>query len=268
VIKPRPLLFTLFGEFVFPLGQREVPVSKLVALAASFGISSTALRTALSRMTREGWLTHLPESGRTSYGLTKHGRDLMKEGIARIYETRPTWDGQWLIVAYSVPEVNRDRRDRLRRGLSFLGLGSLGNGIFVTPHDLASQVRELLGRQHLEGELTCIRGHLLLPTERIALVRRAWDLDDLARRYTDFIKRVQADFEVDKRGLDTGTLTNHDAFVRRTLLIHEFRRFPFTDPDLPPELLPTRWIGTVARELFLAYRELLKERSAAHYLAL
>lgn len=267
VIKPRALLFTLFGEFTHPLGQREVRVGKLVDLADAFNISGNALRTALSRVTQEGWLTRRQSDGKPSYGLSDRGRHLIEEGIQRIYHPRPRWDGQWLMVAYSVPEVKREVRDRVRLGLGYLGLGSLGNGLYVTPHDLARDVRELIERDGLEGELTCVRGYLLLPEDRASLVRRAWDLDEVARGYTDFVRRTKFKLRADRRRLDRVSLTEAEAFIRRTLLIHEFRRFPFSDPDLPPELLPRDWPGTAARRVFLEYRELLREMSNAYYLA-
>jgi phenylacetic acid degradation operon negative regulatory protein len=32
--------------------------------------------------------------------------------------------------------------------------------------------------------------------------------------------------------------------------VHEWRKFLFSDPGLPPQLLPPRWPGTQAAELF------------------
>jgi phenylacetic acid degradation operon negative regulatory protein len=33
-------------------------------------------------------------------------------------------------------------------------------------------------------------------------------------------------------------------------LVHEWRRFPFLDPQLPAELLPPQWIGARAASVF------------------
>jgi len=38
-------------------------------------------------------------------------------------------------------------------------------------------------------------------------------------------------------------------------LVHAWRRFPQIDPELPAELLPDRWSGTRAAELFRRYHE-------------
>ena len=55
-LNPRSLLFTLYGDYVHPVGQEELRVSALVQLAADLDVSGSALRSALSRMTHEGWL--------------------------------------------------------------------------------------------------------------------------------------------------------------------------------------------------------------------
>ena len=36
----------------------------------------------------------------------------------------------------------------------------------------------------------------------------------------------------------------------QTLLVHAWRKFPFLDPDLPAELLPSGWPRRRAHELF------------------
>jgi phenylacetic acid degradation operon negative regulatory protein len=41
-------------------------------------------------------------------------------------------------------------------------------------------------------------------------------------------------------------------------LIHDYRRFPFRDPDLPLELLPEGWRGRRAHDVFLEAHGLLR----------
>jgi phenylacetic acid degradation operon negative regulatory protein len=243
-LNPRSLLFTLYGDYVRPLAQREVRVGALVRLAAELGVGGGALRTALSRMTREGWLTARRRDGASRYRLSERGEELIDEGTRRIYgHHRAAWDGRWLLVSYSLPEPRRGERDRLRQGLSFLGLGSLGNGLFVTPHDLRAQVRDLIRRHGVEADVTLHHGTLEWPPDPAQVVARAWDLDRLATRYADFLDRMRRD--------RAGDPPERDAFCRRFLLTHEFRRFPFSDPDLPDVLLPPGWVGAAARSAFL-----------------
>jgi phenylacetic acid degradation operon negative regulatory protein len=262
-LNPRSLLFTLYGDYVRPLGQRDVRVGALVRLAAELSVGGNALRSALSRMTREGWLAARRDGGPPRYRLSPRGEDLIEEGTRRIYgHHRAAWDGRWLLVSYSLPEPRRGQRDRLRQGLSFLGLGSLGNGLFVTPHDLRAQVRDLMRRCGVEADVTLHHGTLEWPADPAQVVARAWDLGRLGARYADFLDRT-------RRELDGGGAVDHlddrAAFARRFLLTHEFRRFPFSDPDLPDALLPAGWVGTAAREAFLAYNARLRAPAERFY---
>jgi phenylacetic acid degradation operon negative regulatory protein len=259
-LNPRSLLFTLYGDYAHPLGQEEVRVGALVKLAAELGVSSTALRSALSRMGREGWLAARRNGGSPRYRLTARGHDLIEEGTERIYgRRRAGWDGRWLLVSYSLPERRRGQRDRLREGLSFLGFGSLGNGIFVSPHDLRREVRQLIGRQEVEQDVTVHHGTLEWPPDAAQVVARAWDLRGLEEPYREFLQRI-------REGLATADgLDDRESFRRRFLLTHEFRRFPYSDPDLPDALLPRDWVGSTAREAFLKYNRKLQRRAERFY---
>jgi phenylacetic acid degradation operon negative regulatory protein len=261
-LNPRSLLFTLYGDYVHPLGQEDVRVGALVRLAAELGVTANALRSALSRMSREGWLAARRDGGASRYRLTSRGRQLIEEGGARIYgRHRAAWDGRWLLVSYSLPEPRRGQRDRLRQQLTFLGLGALGNGLFVTPHDLRRPVRELVRRHGVEREVTMHHGTLDWPDEPALLVARAWDLERLAGRYAEFLDRTRRDLAGPPPADD------RDAFRRRFLLTHEFRRFLFSDPDLPDALLPSAWVGGVAREAFLQSNRRLRRRAERFYCA-
>lgn len=259
-LNPRSLLFTLYGDYVHPGGQEELRVSALVRLAADLDVSGSALRSALSRMTHEGWLEASRGGGRPRYRLSARGRQLIEEGTRRIYgRHRARWDGHWLVVSYSLPEGRRGERDRLRQGLNFLGLGSLGNGLYVTPHDLRQEVRQLAARCKAEHVVTIYRGHLEWPTDPHQLVGRAWNLDAVRQRYEDFLTATR------QAAAEGPPADDREAFRRRFLLTHEFRRFPFSDPDLPDDLLPDGWVGQSARALFLDYNRKLRRQAERYY---
>ena len=265
-IRPRSFLFTLFGDYVQPLTPAGVSISTLIRLGADFRIGASSLRSAVSRMASEGWLSHL---SRTSYSLGPAGKPLITEGTARIYAgVRKEWDGRWLVVAYSVPERTRELRDRLRSALLFAGLGAVGNGVLISPHDLREEVRQIITRLGVEGSVTVVRGELSSPKDSQALVARAWELESIAARYDSFYHRARTGLSRDAKLHMNCDLTPARAFKSRFLLTHEFRHFPFIDPDLPAGLLPRDWIGTRARQIFLEYNQLLKARAESYYLSI
>jgi phenylacetic acid degradation operon negative regulatory protein len=69
------------------------------------------------------------------------------------------------------------------------------------------------------------------------MVRQAWDLDEIEASYESFIARF-------------GGRARRDALTATVELVHAWRRFPWIDPALPDELLPTRWSGAEAAKLF------------------
>jgi phenylacetic acid degradation operon negative regulatory protein len=217
-------------------------------------------------MASEGWLSR---PGRSNYALGPAGTPLITEGTARIYAgLHKEWDGRWLVVAYSVPEGTRELRDRLRSALLFAGLGAVSNGVLISPHDLRYEVQQLITRLGVEGSVTVVRGELASPQDSQALVARAWQLDYIAARYDAFYRRARTAFARDSKHHGNGDLTPARAFKSRFFLTHEYRHFPFIDPDLPAVLLPPDWIGTKAREIFLRYNQLLKRRAETYYLSI
>ena len=250
----RSLLMTLLGEYVLPR-DRPVWTSVLVDALAGFGVEQKSARQALNRAAAEGWLVSERVGRRARWGLTQPGRRLLTEGAQRIYQFGRgdrLWDGRWLVLLVSVPEVKRDLRHRLRTRLSWAGFGSPEAGVWISP-DLsregeALEVLKELGLASGAMSFTATYGAVGEPG---AMVTRAWDLTGLERRYEAFI----AEFG----GLEPagGAAVLH----AQTRLVHEWRRFPFLDPQLPRELLPANWSGSAAAELF--HRRHTQWRSAA-----
>ena len=131
----RSLLMTVLGEYVLPQ-DHPVWTWVLVDTLAGFGVEEKSARQALARAAAEGWLVSERVGRRARWGLTPPGRRLLTEGAQRIYQfgrgERP-WDGRWLVLLVSVPEVKRDLRHRLRTRLSWAGFGSPEAGVWVSP---------------------------------------------------------------------------------------------------------------------------------------
>ncbi len=257
--RPQDLVFTLYGEYL--LGRDEPAwVGSLIRLLEPFGLSEGAVRTVLSRMSRKGWLDARRVGRRAYYSLSDRGRTLLEEGQERIFHAswdRP-WDGTWLVVAYSIPETTRRLRDRLRVQLAWLGFGSLGNGLWISPHDVEVRVREIAARMRIAEHLEAFRARRVSDTPVADLVRKCWDLDAIHRSYADFIARWRPELERCRKGVPSGRVTPEACYVLRFRLIHEFRRFPLEDPYLPRELLPPDWSGDEADALFHELHDLLE----------
>lgn len=250
----RSLLMTVLGEFVLPRG-RPVWTSTLVDVLGSFGIEEKSARQALARTAGEGWLVSERVGRRVRWSLTPPGRRLLTEGAERIYSFGRDcgeWGGTWLMLLVSVPEAKRDLRHSLRTRLTWAGFGSPTPGVWISPGtERQAEAHGILAELGLAAEAMSFVAAYGKIGDEDAMVARAWDLSALEDRYEGFID------EFTGLNPDTGDAVLH----AQTLLVHEWRRFPFLDPQLPAKLLPPNWSGAKAAELF--HRKHVEWRPAA-----
>ncbi|MFQ5890091.1 MAG: PaaX family transcriptional regulator C-terminal domain-containing protein [Gemmatimonadota bacterium] len=256
--RPQDLVFTLFGDFLL---HRPGPVwvGSLITLLRTLRLSEGAARTVLSRMVGKGWLAAARRGRHSFYDLTPRGRRLLEAGESRIYHPprdKP-WDGRWYLIAYSIPENRRSIRDGLRVRLSWLGCGSLGNGLWICPHDVRVPLEEIADSLRIRDNLELFRAEHTGFSDVQRLVAHCWDLPAINARYEAFIDRYWPEYEASRSKLEGGRLSPEECFVRRFALVHEYREFPLIDPYLPRSLLPREWAGDCAAGLFTAFHDLL-----------
>lgn len=252
------MLFTLYGDYAYPRGA-DLWLGSLVFLAGALGITEVAVRSAVARLAREGWIEPRRVGNRSFYGLSQAGRKLIEEGTHRIYDRRAPWSGNWTLLTYSIPETKRAHRDRVRKRLAWLGFGPVGGGTYISPRDVASDVTALVAHHAVGDFARVFEARLAGSASNAALARQSWDLRAIAARYERFIRHYQPMLRRDARRVQAHAMPDRDAFVMRFALTHDFRRFPFIDPDLPQSLLPANWAGTRARALFERYHDMLTE---------
>jgi phenylacetic acid degradation operon negative regulatory protein len=257
-VRTQFLIFTLFGDYVIYRGG-EIWTSSLIDLMALLGVSERAVRSALSRMTRKGWVTSEMHGRHSRYSLTPRGRTLLESGRERIYEpTFTDWDNCWHVVVYSLPEEKRRRRHTLRTQLSWLGFGHLAPGTWVSAHGRRPELENLFADLEVEPYVDLFSGLYKGPSSTEELVERCWDLTGLEAEYRDFIARFRPEYqECLLEENEQPPLSPETCFVRRFWLTHHFQSIPLKDPNLPAVLLPSDWIGFAARELFNDYHRLL-----------
>jgi phenylacetic acid degradation operon negative regulatory protein len=252
--RPPRLLLTLLGDYWWQRTE-SLPSAALVALLAEFGVSDSAARAALSRLTRNRLLVTSRSGRRTFVRLSERAAQILDEGARHIFSfgrDREPWDGMWSLLAFSVPEENRAVRDALRKQLRWLGFAPLYDGLWLAPRDQVTEVVGLLDELGI-STATAFRATAVPGSEPGGLPQRAWDLDDLRTRYEAFIAVAG---QLQARAL-AGQISPVEALVARTHVMDEWRAFPGLDPDLPAELLPAEWPRAAARETFITTYDLL-----------
>ncbi|MGI5454571.1 PaaX family transcriptional regulator [Streptomyces sp. CA-249302] len=252
------LILAVYGHYS-RLVRGWSSVADLITLLERLGVPAQATRSAVTRMTRRDLL--VPERRGTvrGYAATAKARLIFEEGDEVVYAplkpARPE-DG-WAIVSFSVPEAEREKRYTLRKRLVWLGMGQLESGLWLAPARVLPTVLKWVRRLGLEGYVDAFTAHHEGLGDTAALVRRAWNLDELAASYDRYLRSwspvLTAVRETD-RVSDPG-----DAFAVYTLALEQWMRFPYLDPGLPTELLPADWHGEAAQALAHELRERLAD---------
>jgi phenylacetic acid degradation operon negative regulatory protein len=238
------LLFTVLGEFALPAG-RPIPTSAFIDVFGRLGVEDKATRQALARAAADGWLTTQREGRYTLWRLSPAASDFLTEGAERIYgftAAQLEWDGRWVVVLARTPETNRPARHLLRTRLGWAGFGSPAPGIWISTHaDRAKEAERVLDEAGVREDAQILLAEHIGGGELSTMVSQAWNLDDIAVAYDEFLAQF-------------ARKPSTDAMVSLVQLVHTWRRFPLIDPALPRQLLPTGWSGARAAQLFQRQR--------------
>ena len=210
------VIITIFGDCIQPRGGRAA-MTELQALTDRLGIEGGALRTAMSRLAKDGWVERDREGRNSFYVLTRLGEATFLPATRQIYRARFTASGPWTIaISPALPDPN----------------GS-------TPAlEITRQVRiigpECAGHHRETGDLV-LQGE---PDAIPDWVRSAAIDSHLSTEYAEL-----ADLLATLTPEALAALSPLDALAMRVLLIHFWRRLVLRHPAPPEGLIEPDWPG-------------------------
>lgn len=259
------MIFTIYGDYIRHYGNK-IWIGSLIKLLKEFGHNEQSVRVSVSRIMKQGWLQSEKRGNRSYYYLTKRGEIRIEEAAGRIFKLNPhEWDGRWRMLMYTIPEEKRQIRDELRKELLWSGFGTFSNSCWISPNDLEKEVNVLIEKYDIQPYVDFFISEYKGPTENRMLVEKSWPLEEIEGKYEAFIAIYSKKFTIHKKMMETGEMMPAQCFVERTNLVHEYRKFLFTDPALPKELLPKVWIGNDATFLFEQYYKLLAQPASMFF---
>jgi phenylacetic acid degradation operon negative regulatory protein len=261
------LIITVWGDAIAPHGG-AVMLGGLIDLLAPLGINARLVRTSVFRLAREGWLKAKPIGRESLYRLTRDGVRRFRQAYRRIYSPPDEgWNESWEIVI--ADGSTAAQRRALKQELQWEGFGTFGTGVLARPATAISALPRIAAALHVERSIAVVRARddaSLGGRTLASLVPEAWDLAGLSAHYRRFLRRFGKVIErfrvADKAALDPA-----QAFIVRTLLIHEYRRVLLRDAQLPPALLPLDWPGVAAYALCRDFYRLTHRAAERHLLA-
>ena len=229
------VIVTVYGDAVAPRGG-EAGLAMLLTLFRAMGVGDGVVRTACSRLARDGWLARRRAGRLSFYRLGPRGLAEFGAADARIYGSLDrAWDGK---LRLAFPQQGEDRS-----ALDVAGFAPVSRGVLASPGPAPPGMLTLLA----EADDVVMR----------AFAARVWPIERLGESYSRFLERFAP---LQREATNLAPLR---ALAARVLLIHEYRRLVLRDPVLPMNLLPEAWPGQEALDLCAGlYRTLLPASEA------
>jgi phenylacetic acid degradation operon negative regulatory protein len=235
-------MLAFLGESVL---DRDVSVASasVIQILGRVGVSEHATRSTLTRMVGRGLLRRQRQGQRMYFGLTERTTRILEGGRDRIWRTGAVnhdWDGTWTLLGFSLPGSWQRERHDLRSQLTWAGFGPLQGGLWIAPG--TPDVGQIVADLGLTSHVRVFRARADKLTDVDQLVRDAYDVDGLAGRYEEFLKRWDPP--------DDGAGIPADPLAARLGLVTDWLQVIRRDPRLPVRHLPAQWPAVRAQDLF------------------
>src|SRR5256884_5091816 len=191
------IVITVFGDAIVPRGG-SVWLGTLLEFFEQLDIDASVVRTAMSRLTADGWFERSKIGRNSFYRLVQSGRQTFDIATKHIYGPPASdWTGRFELLLIG----NGEDRNAAREALKNAGFGSPLPGVWVAPSGVPVPA-EAAGAIRLEVSAEDVSGRRLLSA--------SWPLDRTADAYLRFMKM----FGPLRAAFDRGaTLSDADAFT-------------------------------------------------------
>lgn len=211
------LLVTVFGDLAQAPGT-QVSSRALSVLCDAIGVKPAALRVALHRLRKDGWIESHRDGRQSLHRLTETGLRQSIAATPRIYGV-PVPAGRAFLSVFD--------RNSAADGAA---------GVWVAPNTLISaddpsRADAFTTRLHPEVHLPGWMADKLCPPETLA-------------HALAFARRLDRCTELLSTGPCVSTL---DVAVLRVLVVHGWRRIVLKLPELPDHVFPAAWPGAACR---------------------
>jgi phenylacetic acid degradation operon negative regulatory protein len=211
---------------------------------------------ALDRLERQQFLEKTRQGEKIVYRITAKGKELLRQRRPSVKLRNRKWDGRWRMVVFDFPETARKGRDAFRRLLCQQRMGCLQKSVWITPDPIIPAWRKVLTDTSLTDWVLLFESAELGPVDDIDIARKVWHLDELSKRYEQFITKhasLESRLHVARQSDLSGELGQ---VVRKES--REYSSLLADDPLLPSSLLPSGFAAVKADALHANIRVALR----------
>ncbi len=253
------LIITVYGDLLAQRGG-AVWLGNIINLLEPLGINARHVRTAVSRLNKDNWISPHQVGRKSYYSLTNSGRRRFRNATPQIYAgPRSDWDKTWTLVI--LPDNKVINKDVTIKELGWLGFGKIAKSILAHPMPDMQPLEQTLDGLGIRNDVIILQqaSHELTSSSALdTMVKGCWNLEELGVKYGKFLERYRPVFQKLSSGDIPGEM---DCLLIRILMVHEYRKILLRDPRLPDMLMPTHWEGNTAYQLCRDIYQLLLSKS-------
>lgn len=142
---------------------------------------------AFYRTLATGEIKKLIKDEKPYYQLTSLGKKRLQRKFPLLKLQKKKWDGWWRIVIFDINEKNKKTRDLLRDKLKTLGFGMWQRSVYITPFNVAEDMRQFFITHGLKDQACVLVAKDLFAGNIKELVAKIWDLETLNKQYSDLM---------------------------------------------------------------------------------
>lgn len=221
------VIVSVFGDLAQSKGD-QLSGGTLSRIIMPLGIKSDAIRVALHRLRKDGWIDNTRIGRQSAHFLTPHGRALSVEVTPRIYQALPEIKAPRFIVIADDAEGTATLNELIDRPDYF----SVARTVALGHGQLPENIDTLMVFDVTARSVPVWFRNKLCPPDLVTTCRQL--LSDL-RAVMD---AKPADLQ----------LTPQQIATLRTLIVHRWRRVVLRHPDLPEDFFPADWVGAECRQ--------------------
>jgi len=191
------------------------------------------------RLEEKELLRREQRAGQIVLQLTEQGRLAACGGRDPEARWQRRWDGLWRMIIFDLPGRQQHVRQRLLRWLRQNGFGYLQNSVWIHPDPLTTLTEALEEFRDDVESLTVMESHCCYGYSDAAIVRGAWDFEEINKRYETHLSQANAE-------LRKPLPSRRNVEELRQRLRHEriaWANAAALDPFLPQILLPSDYLG-------------------------
>lgn len=222
-ISARSVLVTIIGDTLIPVTS-SVWMAQMMALTEVFGFSDRLVRTSMTRLVNDGWLTNERIGRQSRYHFTELALKESAQADGRIYGIEEAdWAGEWTLLFLS--NLDADSRQLILDDLRWNGFVRIGREVLASPSSTPGDARALC-RLIAPGATPAIATAAFNDVELLVedgFFAADADGGEIASAYEQFIGQHSP--------IKIPGASTIEAFALRTMLIHDLRRIRLRWPD-------------------------------------